>query len=816
MDILSREKLFFELFNAQIEKAVDQIITQNGYLSNPDNWHPLDGNKSNFGIIENQQSSPIAALIEKITNSIDAILMRQCIEADINPKSDKSPKNMDEAIKSFYNKNSSNYYKNWDLSSNRKKQSEEIQIIADGPRGETSLIVYDNGEGQHPEKFKDTFLSLLKGNKSEIPFVQGKYNMGGTGAIVFCGKKSYQLIGSRRFNKSGNFGFTLIREHPFTEEEKKKVDTGYLKNTWYEYFAINDAILSFPIKSLNLNLKGREFESGAIIKLYSYELPSGSRSVISRDLNQSINEYLFRPALPIFTIDKFERYPKDKNLERDLFGLKRRLEQSESRYVDDSFSEEFTDTLIGNAKITCYIFKNKIKDKSIGDSRKTVRREFFKNNMSVLFSLNGQVHGHYTSEFITRALKMSLLKNHLLIHVDCSKMNYEFRKELFMASRDRLKGSKETSVLRKELANTLNKGKLKEIYKKRKDQVTTDVSDSNELLKSFTKSIPFNKDLLKLLQNSFKIDIPKPVKNKSKNKKKEKKGTETFNPERFPSVFKLKGVGSSIQDAVKIPEGSSKTIHFLTDVENQYFDRSEEPGELSISLLDFKPNDTEGGNAPGQPKKLTELINIRKASPNEGKIKIAFNPTEELTVGDYVQIKVDLSGPKDELEERFWVRVVEKKKKPEEIKKKEEDSDLWGLPNYRLVYKFKEGELTWEKFGQEFGDEIDYSTTMIPFIEGDVLDTIFINMDSTVIKNYKSKIKSITEEQIELANKKYVSSVFFHTLFLYSITKKKNYDIKQQEVDVDLSEFLKEIFSSHYTDFLMNFGTEALMASLSI
>jgi len=89
-------------------------------------------------------------------------------------------------------------------------------------------------------------------------------------------------------------------------------------------------------------------------------------------------------------------------------------------------------------------------------------------------------------------------------------------------------------------------------------------------------------------------------------------------------------------------------------------------------------------------------------------------------------------------------------------------------------------------------------------------------MDSTVIKNYKSKIKSITEEQIELANKKYVSSVFFHTLFLYSITKKKNYDIKKQEVDVDLSEFLKEVFSSHYTEFLMNFGTETLMASLSI
>jgi hypothetical protein len=31
----------------------------------------------------------------------------------------------------------------------------------------------DNGEGQHPENFANTFLSLSSGNKKGIPFVQG-------------------------------------------------------------------------------------------------------------------------------------------------------------------------------------------------------------------------------------------------------------------------------------------------------------------------------------------------------------------------------------------------------------------------------------------------------------------------------------------------------------------------------------------------------------------------------------------------------------------------------------------------------------------
>lgn len=43
--------------------------------------------------------------------------------------------------------------------------------------------------------------------------------------------------------------------------------------------------------------------------------------------------------------------------------------------------------------------------------------------MSVMFSINGQVHGYYTSEFITRTLKFNLLKDYLLIHVDCTNMD---------------------------------------------------------------------------------------------------------------------------------------------------------------------------------------------------------------------------------------------------------------------------------------------------------------------------------------------------------------------------------------------------------
>jgi hypothetical protein len=269
----SEETLFRELFFAKTERDVDKVIESYPHIfGNDENWYPLGGNDNNFGVVENQHSSPIGALIEKITNSIDAILMKKCYEAGIDPKSPEAPRSVEKGVERFFPES-----KNWDLLPDRRVQAEEIQIIADGPTMDTSLVIYDNGEGQHPEDFEDTFLSLLRGNKNEILFVQGKYNMGGTGAIVFCGKKRYHLIGSRRFDGTGKFGFTLIRKHPLSKQEQQTK-----KNTWYEYLKIEEKIPAFEIKDLDLRLYNRRFKTGTIIKLYSYDL-AGNRN-ISRDL----------------------------------------------------------------------------------------------------------------------------------------------------------------------------------------------------------------------------------------------------------------------------------------------------------------------------------------------------------------------------------------------------------------------------------------------------------------------------------------------------------------------------------------------------
>ncbi|WP_038160215.1 hypothetical protein [Verrucomicrobium sp. BvORR106] len=716
---------------------------------------------------------------------------------------------MHEAVGRFFSPEN----KNWHLQAIRRKQSHAIQILAAGSRPRPCLTIYDDGEGQHPEDFERTFLSLLRGNKNEIPFVQGKYNMGGTGAIVFCGEHRYQLIGSKRFDGSGEFGFTLVRKHPMTAEEKQTK-----KNTWYEYLKIDGKIPSFPITELDIGLAGRKFTTGTIIKLFDYQLPSGTRGALPQEIRRALNQYLFEPALPIFLKDSPERYPNNKVLEGDTFGLKRRLDGEENQYIQEHFTEEFSHKDTGTIKATCYIFKAKVEGKTAKDTKEAIETEFFHDGMSVLFSLNGQVHGHIGTQFISTTLKMPLLKNHLLIHVDCTGLEFDFRTELFMASRDRLKSGDKTQELRNMVRDLLIKGRLSEVYKQRKNTFDVGSGDAKDLLRSFSKNLPFNKDLMQLLTQTFKIEKQDEEKKKPEKpeKPKEAKVKAPFHPKRYPSFFKLKsGNGDKF---ISIPDGEDRTIQFSTDVEDSYFDRGDDPGDLKVSILQRRTNSTEGGTQAGEVDTPEQLLDISKSSPKEGTIRIGLGATGEVKVGEEIEILATLGGPEDH-ECRFWVKIVDPVEKPKDVKKVEDEAEPpMGLPDYQMVFETPPADapdaLTWSKL-EESGLEMGWGIPMHPMVDGEGnLEKVLINMDSKVLRNYLSRLGNITVEQKKLAENKYISSVYFHTIFLFTITKNKKYEIKQGEKPIDLQDYLRDVFSSYYSEFLLNFGMEDLIASL--
>src|SRR5205085_7242567 len=97
-----------------------------------------------------------------------------------------------------------------------------ITVAATGRRQRPSITMVDDGEGQTPSAMPDTILSLHRGNKNNIPFVQGKFNMGGSGVLEFCGiEHNVELVLSKRNPKvppdgskrptDNHWSFTIIR-----------------------------------------------------------------------------------------------------------------------------------------------------------------------------------------------------------------------------------------------------------------------------------------------------------------------------------------------------------------------------------------------------------------------------------------------------------------------------------------------------------------------------------------------------------------------------------------------------------------------------
>lgn len=184
------EKLLQELLDAENEVDVLAALNQQGLLKDNARWPYLGKMPNNQAIVHNQQSSPGAALVEKYTNGLDAILLRYCKANGIDPRGPHAPESMASAVQEWFG----------DLS---EKDSQEIREIAEnnlvlyatGSKPRPSLSFYDAGEGQLTEDFPKTFCSLIYGSddgsyKGAIPFVQGRFNMGGTGVLPFAAKSA--------------------------------------------------------------------------------------------------------------------------------------------------------------------------------------------------------------------------------------------------------------------------------------------------------------------------------------------------------------------------------------------------------------------------------------------------------------------------------------------------------------------------------------------------------------------------------------------------------------------------------------------------
>jgi hypothetical protein len=626
-------KLLDLLLKAETETEVEDVLKKANYNADDAGlWQPFGGFGMNLNQINNQQSDATAALVEKLINSIDAVLMAECYHAAIDPKGADAPHTMAEAVEKLFK------IKDGRLEhltpSERTKLAERIQFVATGPKKEPCYLIVDKGEGQTPASFENTFLSLTKQNKDDIPFVQGRFNCGGTGVLPFCGEHKYQLILSKRHPAcpaavndatKGLWGFTLVR--------RQKAAPGR-KSSMYVYLAPQGKILTFDVPKIMV-LPGDSSKNnpapaytvplayGTCIKLYNYRWKG--KSTATTEARFELERYLHSVSIP-FRISETRDYSAN-YYSTTLSGI---LAQVNEAGGEEEANSKFEKGLgpaygelnlpgIGHLPYKLFLLKEGFKERNFPHG--------------VYFTLNGQVHGDLPANFVSSTLKYDFLSKHLLVSVDCTQMDQAVREDFLMASRDRVRRNEAYDAIYTSLRDELKEHAGLRMHnaqrkKKRLDETLSKEENAADYLQELLKSDPTLASILGIGGNVVSTTGPntEPV---------------PFNGKQFPTFFRIvkEPKGGLIKGC---PLNRTVRIEFETDANNDYFDRPDCAGSITFNppnlcvsshLWDGKfttkfqmPYDANVGDIVDMAVTVTDIDRDNKGEPFVSSLKIKGLP----------------------------------------------------------------------------------------------------------------------------------------------------------------------------------------------
>lgn len=601
------KKLALGLLNADSEAEAIEVLKASGFWDKPDAWRLVGDPDGNFATIGSQQSRPEAALVEKIVNSVDARLMNECLVRGIDPTSDAAPPSIRHAVSRFFENREpkgelGGTLQGWSQS-RQLEQAQFITLAVTGamPRsGDPCITIVDSGEGQTPAMIPNTFLSIDRNNKLKILFVQGKFNMGGTGALRFCGQNSLQLIITRRNPEivskrkekdptQSQWGFTIVRR------ERPIVGAGHVKNSVFSYLAPvgsesspnRGQVLAFDADALPLmpdrnKAYAREIAWGSAIKLYEYDMKGFRSHVLMKGGLLSRLELLLPSiALPV-RVHECREYKgvEARSFANSLVGTTARLEENRGDNLEPDFPASVPLTVRGEQMIAqIYAFKA---DKA----------ESYRTNEGIIFVINGQTHGSIPKTFFERSrVKMSRLAKSLLVVVECSNVSVGAREDLFMNSRDRLSNKEIRKAIEEELEDLISRHPgLRELRERRRsEEIKERLQDSRPLedvIGSILKSSPTLARLFLLGQRLSQPHRANETGGANGSSGGPEPGSGEFQGRKHPTFFRFfkRHDGETLVRNAEL--GRRCRIKFETDVENDYFSRADLPGHYHVELLE--------------------------------------------------------------------------------------------------------------------------------------------------------------------------------------------------------------------------------------
>lgn len=621
-------------------------------------WYAYGGNEYNIGTIGVASKSG-RSLTERITNAIDAILEERFLTSNSNPTSPQR------AASDWFGRPvsgpDSGLYQ-WQYQDGNYDKKVFVILNPSENKEAPTIDIIDSGIGIQGNFFPDTILSLQQGNKMRKKYLAGAFGQGGSSTLKFC---DYVLVFSRHKSNLKEVSFTLIK--------KVRLDDDY-KEDCFAYLAAkvdNDFITvpSFNLdneNALNIHkqsekLKAVDLKQGTVVRHYGFRLTNlfGSLAPQSGTLVGNLYHYLhysmFDTLIPFRLIDQ-----REATKERDeiVTGSRNRLmayANKRDEQTDDSRTQlrhyrtmEYvvpsgsTEPCIG---IEYWVVFNYEKKKN-GDFvlRSDSNALFVQRKHPIIFTLNGQNQGELSAN-IFKKVNLPLVSRHIVVHVDCSKINKDIRTNLFATNREGLVEEAPLESIKQELERMLQEDKeLENLEKELVEKITSKETDAtdNEVKRQITKLLVEAGFSSTAEGTSAKEGNQSPTSVEGDKKKKFTK-KEPLPTLPFPNVTKFKIV--SPQPRMEIRLNDTEVVLIETDADSKFKDRI---------AIRFEPN----------------TLEYSSHSPlSGGRTRWRVRPTENAKAGDKGKVIVTLTKPDgsqmtDEVEFEVFA-AVEKPSKPD-------------------------------------------------------------------------------------------------------------------------------------------------------
>ena len=774
-----------QLIKAETSEELKSILKKNNLWDDKKLWRYYGDQENNAGTINAQQSEPVKAFVEKITNSIDAVLVLECIKNGIDPQNwDKTPRTVREAVSKFITK---------------KDIDKNIYVYAEGhlkPKNPT-ICIYDDGEGQHPSKVPETFLSLGKSNKNKIQFLQGQYNMGGAGVLRFCGTEGLQLLITKRNpslleNKEKNlWSFTVIRKESPDAKLRER-------NPFYTFLAPIGAnekemfrkgdVLSFEKDELKLIPKQNNNyqiskKSGTLIKCYDYQIKNKSNILLPGGFLNHVEAMMPDCAMPSRFVEcrKFKGNPQA-SYENSMVGYIQRFKNRGDAVYKDTLEKNFPINRVvslGDNKIPIQIFAFKRYEKS---KNRTVAENRRLDNEGIVFTLNGQHYYHLPySFFSTKRVKLPTIAKDIIAVADFSKIDNDLRVSLFMSNKENMAKNQDYNDLIQQFENVFkNCEELKILQSKRKEEESrAQVENDKSLDEIFSQLLVSNPALAELFGSGTRLSSAFNLQPASEQNEDQKNLLE------FPTYFKFEKIDyGEILKRTGV-QGKNINLKFITDAKDDYFLREEKSGNLDVSfsnekLKDYKIkySDRLKNGACTVSISFPELLNINEILSIDVSVQ---DETQEKPFKNTTQITV--IEPKDDVDEPPKPpRPPNPPKPPKPGEKKEVPGGL-NLPEAIEVRKEQYNDYSFEPFDEFDALEVAYQGEQEDDKKNKVdLYKYYVNMDNFYLLNELKR----TKIDIEVVKTRFKMAMVFLGVSMLA-------QLKIDKLDDDIEEATKKV-----------------------